>query len=548
MSQPFADALNWVPKTRALAATLSRAHDFARAHGHAGVGLEHLLLSLIEDPDASGVLSASGVELEGLTGDIANFLSGLPETDTDPPAADEALLRILEYAVAAAQQSKRRDVNGGIVLAAIVGEGKSEAAGILREHGMTFQAAIEAIKGASRPPAAAPRAPVPMPVEPAPPSPDQEYDQGEFSDAATSATEVLLARARQRVDALQTPVPVVTRTVTAPPAPPAPPAATKPEPEIATPLEPPDSPAVAPPAVPGAVPPPPPPVPAPVHDDPPPKPAPSWLPPSPPSAEIGAAARTPARIPPPMPPLSTGTGPPPLPGSPPVNGHSGGSTDVAWSDNGAGVPFPAGSASLDDVAASIKPGPRDRKRPARGGDNRQDSADSAAAGRLLGDRLIAATPRRIVSGRSAEIEIRIPWTDLAAQIGANIMAVSLRLSVVSGSAQIETATPETAWLDASRGQPGEEAIWLWTVTPQRRGRMQLMVTGTARTVTRAGAGSEIVLAGQRVEVRATPNYVRGIGKATAVTLLAGTGALLDDYAEPALEIAMQFMTRIVGGP
>jgi len=31
MTQPFADALTWVPKSRALGATLGRAHDLARA-------------------------------------------------------------------------------------------------------------------------------------------------------------------------------------------------------------------------------------------------------------------------------------------------------------------------------------------------------------------------------------------------------------------------------------------------------------------------------------------------------------------------------------
>ena len=116
MSQPFADALNWVPKSRALATTLARAHDFARAHGDRTVSLEHLLLALLEDPDAASVLQACHVDMARLNGDLSSRLERLVATGETAPQADPGLLRILEYAVAAAQQSKRRDVNGAIVL------------------------------------------------------------------------------------------------------------------------------------------------------------------------------------------------------------------------------------------------------------------------------------------------------------------------------------------------------------------------------------------------------------------------------------------------
>lgn len=239
MSQPFSDALSWVPRTRALSATLSRAHDLARAHGHSAVGLDHLLLALTEDPDASGVLSASGVDLAGLANDVGSHIVAIPDGDASTPAADEPLLRILEYAVAAAQQSRRREVNGGIVLAAIVGEGKSDAAAILRSHGMTFAAAIEAIKGSGRapPPQAAPPAGG-VPAEGA-------ADPG--TDSASPATEEILARARRRVEAKQTAPP-------APPAPVMPAVAAAPEPKPASPEPPPPvrapTPAFAPPPAP----------------------------------------------------------------------------------------------------------------------------------------------------------------------------------------------------------------------------------------------------------------------------------------------------------
>ncbi len=45
------------------------------------------------------------------------------------PATDPELLRVLHAAVQAAQQSRRRQIDGAIVLAAVVGDGKSPAAG-----------------------------------------------------------------------------------------------------------------------------------------------------------------------------------------------------------------------------------------------------------------------------------------------------------------------------------------------------------------------------------------------------------------------------------
>ena len=58
------------------------------------------------------------------------------------------LKRVLEAAAAAAQQGRRREINGAIVLAAIVGDGKSTAAHLLRNQGLTFEEAIRALQRA----------------------------------------------------------------------------------------------------------------------------------------------------------------------------------------------------------------------------------------------------------------------------------------------------------------------------------------------------------------------------------------------------------------
>ena len=51
------------------------------------------------------------------------------------PGPDAELLRVIEAARQAAQQSRRKAIDGAIVLAAIVGDAKSPAAGLLKARG-----------------------------------------------------------------------------------------------------------------------------------------------------------------------------------------------------------------------------------------------------------------------------------------------------------------------------------------------------------------------------------------------------------------------------
>ena len=169
MSQSFAEALSWVPVSATFSATLGRAHEYALAQSHRQVTLEHLLLALADDPDAGAVLQNSNIDIARLTHDASAHLGHnddrfAPGQPLDP-SADEALVRILDYAAAAARQSRRREINGAIVLAAIVGEGRSMAASLLQAQGLTFEGAIKALQRAPvtqpAPRAAPPAAPAP---------------------------------------------------------------------------------------------------------------------------------------------------------------------------------------------------------------------------------------------------------------------------------------------------------------------------------------------------------------------------------------------------
>lgn len=222
MSQSFAEALNWVPVSATLSATLGRAHEYARAQAYRTVTLEHLLLALAEDPDAGQVMQASGIDVARMTADVSQHLGHsedrLPDGENVDPAADEALIRILDYAAAAARQSKRREINGAIVLAAIVGEGHSVAASMLQAHGLTFEGAIKALQRSQPARQQLPTTPqpsqnpgvTPQPHAYAPPPQSSTQQQpsalpapviGISNGVAAQTNEQILANVRRRIDA-----------------------------------------------------------------------------------------------------------------------------------------------------------------------------------------------------------------------------------------------------------------------------------------------------------------------------------------------------------
>lgn len=146
------EELRRIPMSQRLVTTLATAAEVAHAQHHAAVSLEHLLLALADDQDAIQVLGASHVDTALLKLDVSQFLSGAPVSPHATPVEQlqiaPDLRRILEAAAAAAAQGRRREINGAIVLAAIVGDGKSSAAHMLRAQGLTFEEAIRALQRA----------------------------------------------------------------------------------------------------------------------------------------------------------------------------------------------------------------------------------------------------------------------------------------------------------------------------------------------------------------------------------------------------------------
>jgi ATP-dependent Clp protease ATP-binding subunit ClpA len=126
----------------ALALANARQHEFAT--------LEHLLLALIDEPDAARVLKACSVDTEDLRGtlvefiddDLSNLVTDIEGSEAVPTAAFQ---RVIQRAAIHVQSSGRTEVTGANVLVAIFAERESNAAYFLQEQDMTRYDAVNFI-------------------------------------------------------------------------------------------------------------------------------------------------------------------------------------------------------------------------------------------------------------------------------------------------------------------------------------------------------------------------------------------------------------------
>ncbi len=121
--------------------TLHRALAYANERRHEYATLEHLLLSLTDDPDAVAVLRACGVEVERLTAELADYvdndLSSLISTHGGDAKPTAGFQRVLQRAAIHVQSSGREEVTGANVLVAMFSERESHAVYFLQDQEMS---------------------------------------------------------------------------------------------------------------------------------------------------------------------------------------------------------------------------------------------------------------------------------------------------------------------------------------------------------------------------------------------------------------------------
>ena len=126
----------------ALAQANERRHEFAT--------LEHLLLALLDEPDAVRVMQACSVDmdelrstlLEFINDDLSNLVTDIEGSEAVPTAAFQ---RVIQRAAIHVQSSGRTEVTGANVLVAIFAERESNAAYFLQEQDMTRYDAVNFI-------------------------------------------------------------------------------------------------------------------------------------------------------------------------------------------------------------------------------------------------------------------------------------------------------------------------------------------------------------------------------------------------------------------
>ncbi|MFZ1468371.1 MAG: ATP-dependent Clp protease ATP-binding subunit ClpA [Paracoccaceae bacterium] len=122
----------------------------ANARRHELATLEHLLLALIDEPDAARVMQACSVDLDELRktltdfvdDDLSTLVTSVEGSEAVPTAAFQ---RVIQRAAIHVQSSGRTEVTGANVLVAIFAERESNAAYFLQEQDMTRYDAVNFI-------------------------------------------------------------------------------------------------------------------------------------------------------------------------------------------------------------------------------------------------------------------------------------------------------------------------------------------------------------------------------------------------------------------
>src|SRR5215470_10179145 len=129
--------------------SLHRAFALAGERRHEYATLEHLLLAMTEDEDATPVLKACGIDIDRLRHDLESFidnrLKGIVTQTPSEPLPTAGFQRVVQRAAVHVQSSGRKEVTGANVLVALFSERDSHAVSFLENQGMTRLGAVDYI-------------------------------------------------------------------------------------------------------------------------------------------------------------------------------------------------------------------------------------------------------------------------------------------------------------------------------------------------------------------------------------------------------------------
>jgi hypothetical protein len=139
---------------RELELTLHRAQVHAEQRNHEFATLEHLLLALLDDADASAVLKDGAIDIQGLRESLVTYidkkLGQLATKGADRYSGPTVGFRRAVYRASARAKGKKRETTGLDVLVAMFNEAESPAVWLLSEQGMTQERMDSFVSGIDR--------------------------------------------------------------------------------------------------------------------------------------------------------------------------------------------------------------------------------------------------------------------------------------------------------------------------------------------------------------------------------------------------------------
>lgn len=213
-------------------------------------------------------------------------------------------------------------------------------------------------------------------------------------------------------------------------------------------------------------------------------------------------------------------------------------------------PYPPGPAYGARPTEAMRPPPEARRKGAAGIER--------AAVPLSAGQLVENIPRTMTVGLTETVEVRVAKADITALAdglqGAGAAyrhdlivtkAMSVRLRAPEGGFWIETASPETQWIENSLGLLSDDfASWRWTVTPQWRGRSRLQLVVSARTVGADGLAAETALPDQVIDVKVRTNYRKSAVQWGSWLAAAVVGGILAKFGEGVWEMGRALLSQL----
>lgn len=168
-------------------------------------------------------------------------------------------------------------------------------------------------------------------------------------------------------------------------------------------------------------------------------------------------------------------------------------------------------------------------------------------------------PRSLRVGKTERVEIRVAKAAAKAIIhgleGGGVVwkheitvtqAMSVRLRAPEGGFFIETASPETQWIESQPGFASDDfASWRFLVTPQSRGWARLQIIVSARTVGADGMTAETAMPDQIVEVKVKTNIKRTLARWTGWITAAVAGGALAKFGETGIAAVNDYVQQIL---